>query len=106
MMFNFLDLSFYVSINKFFPFRHIVSVPLKHMRTKDDLYKAFYEEKINRAIVPINQRLYVLEDIDCAGLDDIMKERSKATPVEDEIPTQEMPFESIPYGTMQGKKVS
>ena len=76
------------------------------MRTKDDLYQAFYGDKINRATVPINQRLYVLEDIDCAGLDDIMKERSKATPVEDEIPTQEMPFESIPYGTMQGKKVS
>ena len=105
-MFNFLDLSFYVSINIFFPFRHIVSVPLKHMRTKDDLYQAFYGDKINRATVPINQRLYVLEDIDCAGLDDIMKERSKPTNqqcnVEDEI--QKMQFES--YGTMQDKKVS
>ena len=105
-MFNFLDLSFYVSINKSFPTRHIVSVPLKHMRTKDDLYQAFYGDKINRAIVPINQRLYVLEDIDCAGLDDIMKERSKATPVEDEIPKQEMPFEFNSYETMQDRKVS
>ena len=78
------------------------------MRTKDDLYKAFYEEKVNRAIVPINQRLYVLEDIDCAGLDDIMKERSKPTTqqcnVEDEL--QEMAFDFNSYGTMQGKKVS
>ena len=78
------------------------------MRTKDDLYQAFYGDKINRAIVPINQRLYVLEDIDCAGLDDIMKERSKATPVENEIPIQEdwSKIDSNPYGTMQGKNVS
>merc|ERR1712012_1392765 len=56
--------------------RHIVSVPLKNVKTISDLYAALYGGKINRTSIPMNKRLYVLEDIDCAGLDDIMKKRS------------------------------
>merc|ERR1739844_573511 len=56
--------------------RHIVSVPLKNVKTISDLYNALYGGKINKTSIPMNKRLYVLEDIDCAGLDDIMKKRS------------------------------
>merc|ERR1712079_205118 len=56
--------------------RHIVSVPLKNIKTMNDLYQALYGGKINKATIPMDKRLYVLEDIDCAGLDDIMKDRS------------------------------
>merc|ERR1712024_83513 len=55
--------------------RHIVSVPLKNVKTISDLYNALYGGKINKTSIPMNKRLYVLEDIDCAGLDDIMKKR-------------------------------
>ena len=46
-----------------------------------ELYQVFYGEKINKVKVPMSKRLYVLEDIDCAGLDDIVKKRKKATPL-------------------------
>merc|ERR1712241_950400 len=55
--------------------RHIVSVPLKNVKTISDLYNALYGGKINKSSIPMKKRLYVLEDIDCAGLDDIMKKR-------------------------------
>ena len=57
--------------------RHIVSVPLKNIKKMSDLYQALYGGKINKASIPMDKRLYILEDIDCAGLDDIMKDRSK-----------------------------
>ena len=60
--------------------RHIVSVPLKNVRNISDLYQVFYGEKINKVTIPMNKRLYVLEDIDCAGLDDIVKKREQKEP--------------------------
>ena len=57
--------------------RHIVSVPLKNIKKMSELYQALYGGKINKASIPMDKRLYILEDIDCAGLDDIMKDRSK-----------------------------
>ena len=71
--------------------RHIISVPLKNVKSTSDLYQCLYEGKINKATIPMEKRLYVLEDIDCAGLDDIMKKRqdkdskSKQPDNEDEI---------------------
>ena len=64
--------------------RHIISLPLKNLKNTADLYRALYGEKVNRTVVPMKQRLYVLEDIDCAGLDDIMKERSDEEETEEE----------------------
>ena len=55
--------------------RHIVSIPLKNVDTLGDLYHALYYEKIDRRTIPITRRLYVFEDIDCGGLDDIVKSR-------------------------------
>merc|ERR1711899_620820 len=56
--------------------RHIVSVPLKNVKTVEDLYNVFYASTINKKPMPVDRKLYVLEDIDCAGLDDIMKKRA------------------------------
>ena len=55
--------------------RHIVSIPLKNVDTISDLYHALYHEKIDRRTIPISKRLYVFEDIDCGGLEDIVKDR-------------------------------
>merc|ERR1711971_651101 len=65
--------------------RHIVSVPLKNVQNMNELYQVFYGEKINKVKIPMSKRLYVLEDIDCAGLDDIVKKRKMTTP---SIPTK------------------
>jgi len=55
--------------------RHIVSVPLKNMKSVSDLHHVFYGTKINNKVIPMEKRLYVLEDIDCGGLGDVMKKR-------------------------------
>ena len=55
--------------------RHIISIPLKNVDTVSDLYHALYHEKIDRRTIPIRKRLYVFEDIDCGGLEDIVKGR-------------------------------
>merc|ERR1719391_1627299 len=46
--------------------RHIVSVPLNKIKTAKELLNVFYNTRINYQDIPLNQRLYVLEDIDCA----------------------------------------
>jgi hypothetical protein len=55
--------------------RHIVSVPLKNIRSIDDLYNVFYGPTINKKVVPVNKRIYVLEDIDAASLKKTVKRR-------------------------------
>ena len=54
---------------------HIVSAPLKNVRNTADLCHALYREKINKKKIPMNKKLYVLEDINCGGLKDIVKKR-------------------------------
>ena len=56
--------------------RHIISVPLKNVQSISDLYEVMYGEKVNKVSIPMNKRLYVLEDIDCAGLEDLVKKRA------------------------------
>ena len=55
--------------------RHIISIPLKNVDTISDLYHALYHEKVDRRTIPLSKRLYVFEDIDCGGLEDIVKGR-------------------------------
>ena len=69
--------------------RHIISVPLKNVKSTSDLYHALYEGKINKATIPMEKRLYVLEDIDCAGLDDIMKRRQDKEETKSKVPDYE-----------------
>jgi len=57
--------------------RHIVSVPLNKIRTAKELLNIFYNVRMNYKDIPLNQRLYVLEDIDAADLKDVVGERSK-----------------------------
>eukprot|EP00092_Neocalanus_flemingeri_P035709 GFUD01038880.1.p1 GENE.GFUD01038880.1~~GFUD01038880.1.p1 ORF type:complete len:628 (+),score=164.89 GFUD01038880.1:60-1943(+) len=64
--------------------RHIISVPLKNVKTASDLYNIFYGTKINNRSIPMNKRLYVLEDIDCGGLEDVVKKRRKRVPKPEE----------------------
>ena len=58
--------------------RHIVSVPLNKIKSGKELLNVFYNVKMNCKDIPLNKRLYVLEDIDCADLKDIVKDRSEA----------------------------
>jgi len=55
--------------------RHIVSVPLKNIKNIEDLYKVFYGPTINKKTIPVNKRIYVLEDIDAASLKETVKKR-------------------------------
>ena len=56
--------------------RHIVSFSLKGIKNKRDLFNIFYQEYINDRKIPIRKRLYVLEDIDCSDLEDIVGDRT------------------------------
>merc|ERR1711953_164497 len=56
--------------------RHIVSVPLNKIKTAKELLNVFYNVRMNYKDIPLNQRLYVLEDIDAADLKDVVGERS------------------------------
>merc|ERR1711902_217941 len=56
--------------------RHIVSVPLNKIKTAKELLNVFYNVRMNYKDIPLNQRLYVLEDIDAADLKDTVGERS------------------------------
>ena len=57
--------------------RHIVAIPLNKIKTGKELLNVFYNVKMNYKDIPLNQRLYVLEDIDCADLKNIVTDRSK-----------------------------
>jgi len=57
--------------------RHIVSVPLNKIKTGKELLNVFYNVKMNHKDIPLQQRLYVLEDIDCADLKNIVSDREK-----------------------------
>merc|ERR1712183_860654 len=50
--------------------RHIVSVPLNKIKTAKELLNVFYNTNINYKDIPLDKRLYVLEDIDAADLKD------------------------------------
>ena len=55
--------------------RHIVSVPLKNATSVDDLYKVFYGTSVNQKTIPVHKRLFILEDIDCAGMERVVQRR-------------------------------
>merc|ERR1711963_1322111 len=56
--------------------RHIVSVPLNKIKTAKELLNVFYNTRMNYVDIPLNKRLYGLEDIDAADLKDTVGERS------------------------------
>merc|ERR1719186_6636 len=56
--------------------RNIVSIPLNKIRTAKELLNIFYNGQMNYKDIPLDKRLYVLEDIDAADLKDVVGERS------------------------------
>ena len=64
--------------------RHIVSVPLNKIKTAKELLNVFYNTNINYKDIPLEKRLYVLEDIDAADLKDTVGERSEKEKNKDE----------------------
>jgi hypothetical protein len=55
--------------------RHIVSVPLSKIKSCKELLGIFYNSRINGKYIPLQKRLYVLEDIDCDELKHIVADR-------------------------------
>jgi SpoVK/Ycf46/Vps4 family AAA+-type ATPase len=45
--------------------RQIIDISLNKIKTKKELNEIFYNKKINGNEIPINKRLYVLEELDC-----------------------------------------
>ena len=58
--------------------RHIVSIPLNKIKSHKELNNIFCNVKMNYKDIPLNKRLDVLEDVDCADLKDIVKDRGDA----------------------------
>jgi len=58
--------------------RHIVSISLRKIKNQRELMDIFYSDYINERKIPMNKRLYVLEDIDCGEMEDIVRERSNS----------------------------
>jgi len=56
--------------------RHIVSVPLDQIKTTKELLSVFNNAKINGKDIPMDRRLYVLEDIDAGELKDVVADRA------------------------------
>merc|ERR1719222_218297 len=48
------------------------------IKTAKELLNVFYNVRMNYKDIPLNQRLYVLEDIDAADLKDVVGERGKS----------------------------
>jgi len=44
---------------------HIISVPLSRVKHGKDLTKIFHTDKLNRHKIPISNRIYLFEDLDC-----------------------------------------
>lgn len=53
--------------------RHVISVPLNRIKTCGQLEAVFYDDDINGKNIPMNNRIYIFEDIDC--LCNIVKSR-------------------------------
>ena len=65
--------------------RHIVSISLAKIKSQKELFDIFYNDYINDRKVPIQKRLYVIEDIDCNKLEDVVGDRSKKKNESNEI---------------------
>ena len=59
--------------------RHIVSVPLSKVKSCKHLLSIFYNSRLNDKHIPLNKRLYVLEDIDADDLKNIVADRKNKT---------------------------
>lgn len=56
--------------------RHVVEIQLSKIKTGREFMDIFHNETIMGKIIPLNRRIYVLEDIDCMG--SVVKNRADA----------------------------
>ncbi len=56
--------------------RHAIIVPFQRIRTNKELESLFLKQEICSKKVPISQRIYVFEDIDC--MSDVLLERESS----------------------------
>lgn len=57
--------------------RHIIAIPLYKIKDINVLMKLFLNIDIDGVTVPFEKRIYVLEEIDCNGLKDVVTQRKK-----------------------------
>ena len=57
--------------------RHIISINLNKIKKKRDLEMIFYNPEINEKKIGLKDKIFVIEDIDCNGLDIIMDREKK-----------------------------
>lgn len=55
--------------------RHIINIPLKDMRNIQELRSILYGSSINKKPMPMHKRLFVIEDIDCNELREVVVKR-------------------------------
>jgi hypothetical protein len=83
--------------------RHIINVQLSEIKTKAQLRHLFFSDEINvwngqsleRFIIPIHERLYVIEDIDAMG-DVVLRREWKKPEILIEKKKEDDPFAHIP----------
>jgi hypothetical protein len=77
--------------------RHIINVQLNEIKTKAQLQHLFFNDEIHvynganteKYIIPVSERLYVIEDIDAMGDTVLRREWKKPTPVAQKPKTEE-----------------
>jgi len=57
--------------------RHVLVIPLNRIKTCGQLESVFFNKEINSKVIPMENRIYIFEDIDC--LCDIIKSRELKT---------------------------
>jgi len=55
--------------------RHLVIVPMDKIKTRAQLEKVFYTEILGYLEIPQDKRIYVLEEIDCNGWENVVRDR-------------------------------
>jgi ATP-dependent Zn protease len=78
--------------------RHIVVLPMKLIKTRQQLYDFFFEDRYNRNnkkhSVGFDEKIILVDDIDCIG--DIVKKRAnKIAPNPSAISTQQIDLENV-----------
>jgi hypothetical protein len=69
----------------------IIIVPMNHIKTKKRLEELFFSSRIN---TPQDKRIYVFEEVDCNGWENIVRDRTLIKPEDEETVTSSCEKES------------
>lgn len=67
--------------------RHIIRVNVQKVRTADDFERLFLSKEINYYTIPLDQRLYVFEEVDCGEWGEMLMSRIQIPKRKDDKPT-------------------